>query len=120
MPKAVITTKSGATVSIEGTHDEVVGLVAWLEGSERSVGRLPAHRPTPQQGKSRPTPMALLSELIATGFFSEPKELGTVRLALEEQGHFYPVTTLSPLMLRLVRKRELRRIKGKKRWLYVV
>jgi hypothetical protein len=30
------------------------------------------------------------------------------------------VTTLSPLMLRLVRKRELRRIKGKKRWLYVV
>jgi hypothetical protein len=40
-------------------------------------------------------------------------------MALEEQGQFYPVTSLSPTVLRLVRKRELRRIKDKKRWLYV-
>ena len=42
--------------------------------------------------------MGLLSELIAADFFNKPKELGAVRLALEEQGHFYPTTTLSPIM----------------------
>jgi hypothetical protein len=63
--------------------------------------------------------MGLLSELIAEGFFGQPRELGVVRLALKEKGHFYPVTTLSPLMLRLVRRKELRRIKEKNRWTYV-
>jgi hypothetical protein len=41
-----------------------------------------------------------------------------VKAALEEQGHFYPVTTLSGLMLRLVREKKLRRLKEGKRWRY--
>jgi hypothetical protein len=61
----------------------------------------------------------LVSQLIDGGFFKKPKELGAIKTALEEQGHYYPVTTLSPAVLRLVRKKQLRRIKDKKRWLYV-
>ena len=63
--------------------------------------------------------MSLIAEFIDVGFFGTPKELGAVRLALEEKGHFYPVTTLSPIMLRLVRRKDLRRVKDQKRWSYV-
>ena len=118
MPKAVITTRTGATVAIEGTQAEVAALLGLFErgDGERSP---PDPRPVQRTPKLKPTLMGLLGELIGTGFFSTPKELGSVRLALEEQGHFYPVTTLSPLMLRLVRRKELRRIKDGKRWTYV-
>jgi hypothetical protein len=121
MPKALITIPSGATVSIEGTQEEVAALLGVFEHGQRGEGRALDVRPRPtrQEGKSKTTPMGLLSDLIASGFFATPKELGAVKGALEEQGQFYPVTTLSPLMLRLVRKKELRRIKDKKRWTYV-
>ena len=119
MPRAVITTPSGATVAIEGTQSEVTALLGLFEQGERKTSSPPEARSTRVAPKSRPTPMGLLAELIGSGFFSTPKELGSVRQALEEQGHFYPVTTLSPLMLRLVRRKELRRLKDGKRWTYV-
>lgn len=119
MPKAVITTQTGATVAIEGTQTEVAALLGLFEQGERQRLILPETRSTQLAPKSKPTPMGLLAELIGSGFFSTPRELGSVRHALEEQGHFYPVTTLSPLMLRLVRRKELRRLKDRKRWTYV-
>jgi predicted transcriptional regulator len=63
--------------------------------------------------------MSLIIDLIDGGFFKKPKGLSSIKSTLEEQGHYYPVTTLSPVVLRLVRKRQLRRIKDKKRWQYV-
>jgi hypothetical protein len=117
--KAVVNTRSGSTVTIEGSQEEVADLLAWLEsdksGQKKSEG---VRAPIRSDGAARSTPAGLLAELIEEGFFSQPKELGEVRLALQEGGHFYPVTTLSPLMLRLVRKKQLRRIKDKKRWTY--
>jgi hypothetical protein len=118
MPKAVITTQQGATVAIEGSEAEVRSLLGLFAQDQRKPELADEQRSKPQ-AKARPTPMGLLSDLIAEGFFATPKDLGTVRLALEERGHFYPVTTLSPLMLRLVRRKELRRIKDRKRWTYV-
>jgi hypothetical protein len=118
MAKATVTTKSGATITFEGTQDEVAALLSRFEGRDMNGGLAPAHSRANRSGNSRPTPMGLLSELIGEGFFREPKGLGSVQLALREKGHFYPVTTLSPLMLRLVRRKELRRIKDKNRWTY--
>jgi hypothetical protein len=60
----------------------------------------------------------LITNLIDGGFFKKPKDLAAVKGALEELGHHYPVTTLSGAMLRQVRKRNLRRLKQDKRWLY--
>lgn len=117
MPKATIMTRSGAAVTVEGTEDEVARLVSVIEGEGHEVpDRQPAAR---RAGKVKPTPKALISELIGGGFFAKPKGLGEVKAALEQRGHYYPVTSLSPLMLRLVRQRELRRIKDKHRWTYV-
>jgi len=118
MAKAHITTKSGTKVTIEGTADEVADLVARFEGAPSALPEEQAKSRT-RRTAQKVGLMSLISQLIDGGFFKKPKELGAIKLALEEQGHFYPVTTLSPLMLRLVRKRELRRIKDKNRWLYV-
>jgi hypothetical protein len=118
MPTASITLPSGAKVVIDGTSSEVADLIAKVQGSGESA---PA-RAKPQGNRSasaRTGPLDLLGDLIEGGFFKTPQELGSVRSALEAQGHFYPTTTLSPLMLRLVRRKQLRRIKTNKRWTYV-
>ena len=117
MPKAVINLKSGSLVTIEGSQEEVADLLARF--GEHNGGQARPRGPSRADSIARPTPAGLLHELIDDGYFSEPKELSAVRATLQEKGHFYPATSLSPLMLRLVRKKELRRIKSKKHWAYV-
>lgn len=118
MAKVHFTTRAGTRVVIEGDESEIAKLIALLEGEPpKKADKLASAMR--HKSKSRPTPVGLISELIDGAFFKKPKELGAIKLALEEQGHFYPVTTLSPALLRLVRKKQLRRIKDKKRWLYV-
>lgn len=118
MATASVTLPSGAKIVIDGTQAEVADLLAKLQ-----VGSPPARqRPESTSTKApikREGPARLLLDLIDADFFKSPQELGAVRIALEAQGHFYPTTSLSPLMLRLVRGRQLRRIKSHKRWAYV-
>lgn len=118
MPTASITLPSGAKVVIDGTQAEVEELIAKFQ-----VG-LPSGPKTPERSSQkghtkRAGPLGLLMDLIDAAFFKTPQELGAVRVALEAQGHFYPTTSLSPLLLRLVRSKQLRRIKTNKRWTYV-
>jgi hypothetical protein len=123
MAKVYITTKNGTKLTIEGTSDEVAALVERFEGSSShhekpapskriSVGRA-------SKGKIKSGPVNLVSELIEGGYFKKPKGLAAIKSTLEERGHFYPVTTLSPILLRMVKGRQLRRVKEKKRWSYV-
>jgi hypothetical protein len=122
MAKANITTTQGTKITIEGNPQEVAAVIKHLESDyvpKTAGSKVSKKSGTPKATRSRrETPISLVSSLIDGGFFKKPKDLGAVKTALEELGHFYPVTTLSPALLRLVRKRELRRIKDKKRWLY--
>jgi hypothetical protein len=118
MAKAHIITKDGTKITIEGTPQEVSLLITQLKGkisTSPTGGRIAGK----QKSRLKAGPINLISELIDGGFFKKPKELSAIKLALEEQGHHYPATSLSPTLLRLVRKQHLRRIKDKKRWLYV-
>jgi hypothetical protein len=115
MAKAHLTTKQGTTVVIEGTPAEVAALMKQLE--PESVARHRASR-VGRASTEKPTPVNLIGSLIDGGFFKKPKDLGAVKTSLEEMGHHYPVTTLSPALLRLVRKRQLRRLREGNRWLY--
>jgi len=120
MAKAHIISESGTKITIEGTTEEVAALTRQLAepgpaGGTRSVK---PSRGAKRPRRQKPTPSNLVASLIDGGFFRKPKDLGAVKVALQEMGHFFPVTTLSPVMLRLVRRRELRRLKDKKRWLY--
>jgi hypothetical protein len=119
MVKATWTMKGGAIVTIEGSDEEVSGLLTRLEGGNSCAAAVTGEDRGQRRKMAKPSPTGLISELIAEGFFSEPKDLGSIRSALREKGHFYPPTSLSPVVLRLVRNRELRRIKDQKRWTYV-
>ena len=101
MAKAHIALGDGTKITIEGTPDEVAALVSKL-----STSSPPSSKEKKRSGeksgqgtsKSKQGPVDLISELIDGGFFKKPKELGAIRLALEEQGHYYPATTLSPAL----------------------
>lgn len=118
MTTASITLPSGAKVVIEGSQAEVAELIAKFQGGSPSAVTAPEGSPM-RAAIKRAGPLRLIGDLIDADFFKSPQELGAVRIALEAQGHFYPTTSLSPLMLRLVRGKQLRRIKTNKRWTYV-
>ena len=120
MAKAQLTTKAGTLVTIEGTTDEVATLIELFDGEATSGKTKPA------AGKTRKTSHKKLNGLTAQlgglkdeGFFKKPKEFGVIKAALEQQGHYHARTALAPTLLSLVRKRELRRLKDKKHWVYV-
>jgi hypothetical protein len=119
MAKAHITTKDGTKITIEGTPEEVAALANKLGGGAKTDAPSEVGKKRRQKReKVKATPINLISSLIDGGFFRRPKDLAGVKIALEELGHGYPVTTLSPILLRLVRRRQLRRMKDKKRWVY--
>lgn len=118
MPKAHIKTKYGATILIEGSTEEVAELVRRLGAIDATKLKPKVVKPQKGLKRERTTMIDLIESFIDGGFFKEPRDLASIKTALAEIGHIYPVTTISPILLRLVRKRHLRRIKENKRWLY--
>ena len=120
MAKAQISFPDGTTVKLEGTPDEISCVI------DRGRGKREAKRDNARAkvkvkvraGSQRVQLVDLIASLIDGGFFKKPKDLAAVKGALEELGHHYPVTTLSGAMLRQVRKRNIRRLKQDKRWMY--
>ena len=119
MPKARITKPSGTTIVIEGSADEIADLVGKIEShgkqSTMTGGVKAAGKRTKIARASLPD---LLIALLDGGFFKKPKDLSAVKEKLSEMGHVYPITTLSPALLRLVRARNIRRVKQDNRWFY--
>ena len=118
MATARITKPSGTTVVIEGSPDEVADLVKKIEGGSSLAGVQARADVRGKLKKGKPALSDLLAGLIVGGFFKEPKGLSAVQKRLAEMGHVYPVTTLSPALLRRVRSLELRRLKQRNRWYY--
>jgi hypothetical protein len=116
MAKAQIVTNKGTKVTIEGNVDEVASLIERFDSSSPAKN---VKSSTAKRAQAKAGPQDRINDLVAAGFFRRPQGLGAIRVALEEQGHFYPVTTLSPVLLRLVRGRSLRRIKENNVWSYV-
>jgi len=129
MAKADLTLADGTKVVIEGSPEEVASLLQRFSGDhsreaaeDRSKSRKARGR---RSGANADTAratgaIAYIRELIEEDFFESRRGLGDVKAALEERAHIYPVTTLSPSLFRLVRSRELRRLKGDDgQWKYV-
>jgi hypothetical protein len=115
MAKAQISFPDGTTVKLEGTPDEISAVVDRGRKTQQTRRRRAAGK---DKSRSKPQLVDHIANLIDGGFFKKPKDLAAVKGALEEMGHHYPVTTLSPTMLRQVRSRHLRRLKQNKRWMY--
>lgn len=121
MAKAVIKSKTGALITIEGSESEVSNIIATFERTA-AVGHakqvIAKTEAAKKEQKKRAGAADLVIALKEDGFFDKPKALGDVAKALEEQGYLYPITTLSGIMLGLVQKRLLRRKKVEGKWVY--
>lgn len=118
MAKAQISFPDGTTVKLEGTSDEISGVIDRGRGKPEAKRRTSRAKITVKAASQRVQLVDLIANLIDGGFFKKPKDLAAVKGALEELGRHYPVTTLSGAMLRQVRKRNVRRLKQDKRWVY--
>jgi hypothetical protein len=140
MAKAHITTKDGTTIDLEGTADEVA---AWMvkfglmnqpsapaatHGAPRRGAAAVESRSVPKTkttakggGKKTITATTLLAELIENDFFKKPQVVGGIIAEMKQRGHYFSDSGVGVPLLRAVRKRSLRRIKGKDgAWTYVV
>jgi len=91
-----------------------------LENHEKRISALEGIKEklkVPRKKKASITQLIL--ELKSDGFFNKPKNWNDIQKALAERGRVYPLSSLTDPLQRLVRKRELGRIKIEKKWGYV-
>lgn len=128
MAKANVRLPDGTAVTIEGSPDEIAAFLRRfsenVEGGSSSSpsrqGPAPAARKRGVTSKSKAKgPIDYIRELAEADFFKAKRTLGDVKEVLAERAHFYPATSLSPALVRLVRRGELRRIKEDGAWKYV-
>lgn len=109
MAKATMKLKSGATVVIEGTPEE-------LDAILRRIENKPSHSPEKStqigqpKSKERKTANDYILGLREEGFFDNPRTAGEIKKELEAIAQFMPSKTISARLIGLVRKRELRRL----------
>ena len=129
MAKANLTLPDGTTVNIEGSADEVATLLSRFS----DTGGTTSKRATKKKAKKRRAgntsgkttrkkkggPTSFITELVDEGYFKSRRTIADIRKKLEERGHIYPATSISPVLTRLTRKKVLRRLKDKKGWVYV-
>jgi predicted glycosyltransferase len=121
MAKATIKSSSGAVITIEAEQSELSSILAAYERTsvvDQAKKAIARTRTAKRGEKKREGASDLIIDLRESGFFKEPKSLGQISDALEEKGYLYPVTSLSGVVLGLVKKRELRRKKKEGKWLY--
>jgi hypothetical protein len=121
MAKATIKSSTGAVITVEGTEEEVSRIISAYERTsvvgqaKEAIARTKAAK---RDDKKRRGAADLIVGLRERGFFDKPKALGQISGALEEDGFLYQTTTLSGIVLDLVKKKELRRKKLEGRWVY--
>ena len=121
MAKATIRTTTGAKITIDGTPEEVSNIIAVYERTSvvgHAKDAIARAKATKKSAKKKDTASDLIIGLREDGFFDKPKTLGDIGAALEERGFLYPSTTLSGVVLGLLKRRELRRKKTEGKWVY--
>ncbi len=126
MAKANFVLPDGTKVAIDGSSDEVAALLERFATSEatrvpkrRNVRPRRSGRARQSTKRKRTGPTEYIRQLKTENFFQTKRTIAEVRDKLEADAHIYPVTALSAPLYRLVRKRELRRLREGGTWKYV-
>ena len=136
--EVVIKTNSGVELKIESDRETVQEIVAeihrrevqrarfredFMKRRDRFLEHVKKNREESKNfDKKRSfikTRKDIILELMRTPFFDEPKQIGDIQKAMAERGYHYPTTSLSPLLIRLVRQGFLVRSRDEKDWKYV-
>ena len=117
MPKADVTFPDGTKVTIQGSEAQVAEIVNRISPVS-GKGRRPTQKSSGRT--TRPGPSAHIQVLVDEGYFKKKRSIGDIQTALEERGYIYSTPSLSPTLIRLIRKRgPLRRIKEADGYKYV-
>lgn len=126
MPKATIKTKSGTEITIESDRGTIADILFAVQRREllhqwrREEFLRNGKKPKVVGSKKLPkTATDMILKLKESGYFKEKRYLQDIRKELAKEGFHYPNTTLSPLLLKLVRKGILGRLWENKKWVYV-
>lgn len=124
MVKATIKTKSGTEIIIEGDRETINEIVTTIqrreEMREHFREKFQKRHNEMVHGKQKPLSATdMILRLKHEGYFKEKKTLGEIQKELEKHGYIYPQSTLSAIILRLLRKGELGRMRDEKQWRYV-
>lgn len=127
MGELEIKLSSGGVATVRGTPAEIAevlklaGLaVASSDPAGSGAQKHAKHVAEPKKARGRALgPTARVVELVDEGFFKSRRTLADILDELKRGGHLYKVTDLSPIVVRLVRDKRLRRAKGDGgRWVY--
>lgn len=122
MTKATIKTKSGTEIIIESDRKTIEEIVFALQRredlKEKFKEEITKRKENISTGTKPQTATDAILKLKIDGFFKSRKSLSEIQVELERAGHIYPNTSLSPILLRLVRRGELGRIRDEKNWSY--
>jgi hypothetical protein len=124
MPKATIKTKSGTEIVIESDRKTINEIVMTFQRREEMLERFREASQNKRAGniqgkKEHPSATDMILRLKQEGFFKEKKAIGEKQEELEKRGYHHPQTSLSGVLLRLLRKGELIRIREEKGWEYI-
>jgi hypothetical protein len=127
MAKATLKLSDGTTVLIEGSPEEIARIMSLhstttQDQPSKPLPKTKTKKPKTTNKKSSQSatgPKLRIFELKSLGFFDEKKSIVDIQKKLEEQGHIYAQSSLSPALVRLVRGKDLRRVKEDKVWMYV-
>jgi hypothetical protein len=124
MAKATIRTKSGTEITVEGDVEAIKDIITTIqrrdELKEHSKEEFIRRRNEIVHDKQKPlNATETILKLKHEGFFKERRAIGAIQGELEKHGHIYPQTSLSGILIRLVRKGELGRVREERGWGYV-
>ena len=128
MTRATLTLPNGTKVTVEGDPAEIEAILrsfgaAGVESVRDAIARAESAAPPThsrrQTAREPGGPTGHIRNLKTEGFFREKRSLTEIRKKLEEIGHIYASHDLSPRLVRLVRERELRRVREAGTWKYV-
>jgi hypothetical protein len=121
MVKATIKSQKGPIITVEGTEREVSNILTHFKPLARDpqLRRTVASRKAlTRDERKRRTASDIILGLKREGYFNKPKTLADIAGALEEKGYIYPTTTLSGVMLLLVKRKDFGRKKRAGKWVY--
>ncbi len=119
MARAKLRTRGGSEVVIEGDPNEVARIVSQLDGPVSQASIPASKKESGKSSKSKPKSFTdhilLLKE---EGFFNQPRDVSAVEARLEQDGQLCRKDSLRMSLIRLVRSRDLSRVKREGVWVY--
>lgn len=120
MPKAKMKTASGTIVSVDGTKEEILAILAAVEGKSTMVSDKQTEAREAVEKTERATGLSgRIIQLKNAAFFKKPRTVEEGRDALAKKDHHYTSKYLSVYLIRLAKRGILRKIKRKGDYLYV-